>query len=229
MAANRLSLRKKRDAGDSDAQHHRKESSSETRTESGGTPAEHERTEVAAPREPVMTHIDRARGGVSAWSVLSGTLVAFGAFIVIAAIVGSILAASGVAERGINPQDMQAAGVGSVIGLVVAQFLAYLWGGYTAGRMARGSGALNGILVAITALVVVVILAGVVALIGPQSGIETPDLQTFPLPPGEMNNLATWGGVGVLVAMLLGSGLGGKMGARWHTKMEDADLVARVR
>lgn len=191
--------------------------------------AQEDRTQVQPTREPVLTHIDRARGGVSLWSILSGTLVAFGAFVVIAAIVGSILAATGVAERGINPEDVRAAGIGSAIGLIVAQFLAYLWGGYTAGRMARGSGALNGVLVAVTALVLVVILGSLVAVIGPEAGVERPDPQTLPLPLSEMQDIATGAGIGVLVAMLLGGALGGRMGSRWHTKLEDTDLAARVR
>lgn len=229
MSPKRVSVRKKDSAGD--RVEDRTEPATEPRGDSDGRaePVTERRTEVDTPREPVLTHIDRARGGVSLWSILSGTLVAFGAFVVIAAIVGSILAGTGITERGINPEDVRAAGIGSAIGLIIAQFLAYLWGGYTAGRMARGSGALNGVLVALTGIVLVIILGSVVAAVGPEAGVQAPDPQTFPLPLNEMQDIATGAGIGLLVAMFLGAALGGRMGARWHTRLEDTDLASRVR
>jgi hypothetical protein len=36
------------------------------------------------------------------------------------------------------------AGIAGDIAFAIAMLLAYLWGGYTAGRMARGAGVLNG-------------------------------------------------------------------------------------
>lgn len=228
MAANKLRSRKEHDK-DHDHAEDRREPAPEHRAESDGhgERAAERRTEAEA--RPAPAGVDRARSGVSLWSILSGVLVAFGAFVVIVAIVGSILAGSGVVEGGISPEDARTAGIGSAIGLVVAQFLSYLWGGYTAGRMARGSGVVNGILVAITALVLVVVLGSIVALIGPQTGVEAPDVQTFPLPLGELTDVTTGAGIGLVVAMLLGSALGGNMGARWHTKLEDTSLLARLR
>lgn len=169
---------------------------------------------------------DRTRGGVSFWSVLSGVLVAFGAFVVLSAIIGAILAASGVAEGGIQANEAQTAGIATVVGLVLAQFLAYMWGGYTAGRMARGSGALNGFLVPILALIFVVALGAIIAAVtGTSPDAAAADVQTMrlPLPLANLGELATGAGIGLLVAMLLGGALGGWMGARWHTKLEDGE------
>lgn len=163
---------------------------------------------------------DRARGGLSLWSILSGVLVAFGAFVVLSAIVGAILIATGVAERGIQPDDATAAGIGAGIGLIVAQLLAYLWGGYAAGRMARGSGALNGLLVPIVALVVVAILGGILAA---AADADAADVQRLPLPLGDLTDIAAGVGIALLVVMLLGGVLGGMLGARWHTKLEDRE------
>lgn len=188
-------------------------------------PEDRKNTEVL--RETTV-RVDRARGGVSFWSILSGTLVAFGAFVVLTAIVGSILAASGVAEGGIQAEEITNAGMGAAIGLVIVQLLAYLWGGYSAGRMARGSGVLNGVLVAVVALILMAILGGMVAMIGTQAGVETPNLQTFPLSPSELQDLATGTGIGLLIAMLLGGGLGGYLGSRWHTKLENQSLASRT-
>ena len=169
---------------------------------------------------------DRARGGVSFWSVLSGVLVAFGAFIVLSAIIGAILAASGVADGGIQSGEATEAGLAVVIGIVVAQFLAYLWGGYTAGRMARGSGVLNGFLVPILALIFVAALGAIIAAVtgtSPDAAAADVETMSLPLPLADLGELATGLGIGLLVAMLLGGVLGGAMGARWHTKLEDGE------
>ena len=166
--------------------------------------------------------VDRTRGGVSFWSVLSGVLVAFGAFIVLSAIIGAILAATGIAEGGIQTSEATTAGLAAGIGLVVAQFLSYLWGGYTAGRMARGSGFMNGLLVPIVALVFVAILGAILAAVtGTSPDAAAAQAQSLPLPLASLSEIGTGVGIGALVAMLLGGLLGGKMGARWHTKLED--------
>jgi len=130
----------------------------------------------AAPTARIPVAVDRARGGFSLWSVLSGVLVAIGAFIVISSIVGGILAATGVAEGGLQTNDLTEATIGTGIGLVVAQFLAFLWGGYTAGRMARGSGVVNGILVPVVTIILIGILGAIVAAVvnGDLQGVTAP-------------------------------------------------------
>lgn len=188
-------------------------------------PARDEHT-AAEVREEHHVVPDRARGGVSFWSVLSGVLVAFGAFIVLSAIIGAFLAASGVAEGGIQSGQATEAGIAVVIGLIVAQFLAYLWGGYTAGRMARGSGVLNGLLVPILALIFVAVLGAIIAGVtgtSPDAAAADVNAMSLPLPLSDLSELATGLGIGLLVAMLLGGALGGAMGARWHTKLENGD------
>ena len=168
--------------------------------------------------------VDRARGGVSFWSVLSGMLVAIGAFVILSAIIGAILAATGVAEGGIRTDEATTAGIGAGIGLVLAQFLSYLWGGYTAGRMARGSGVLNGLLVPIFALIFVAALGGILAAVtGTSPDAAAADVQRLPLPLDSLADIGTGVGIGLLVAMLLGGALGGSLGQRWHTKLENGD------
>jgi hypothetical protein len=167
---------------------------------------------------------DRARGGLSLWSILSGVLVALGAFVVLSSIVGGILAATGVAKGGISAEEATTAGLGAGIGIVVAQFLSYMWGGYTAGRMARGSGLANGILVAVVAIVLVAILGAIVAgVTDAATDIAASDVQNLPLPLGSLGDIGTGVGIGLLIAMFLGGALGGSLGARWHTKLEEGD------
>jgi 4-hydroxybenzoate polyprenyltransferase len=175
-----------------------------------------DRKDVRVIREP-----DRTRGGLSPLGVITGLLVAFGAFVVLTALIGGILAATGVAEGGISAQEATEAGTAAGIGLVLAQFLAYLWGGYTAGRMARGSGILNGVLVPIVAIVLVAILGALVAGIADQTTDLRPEqIQQLPLPLGSLSDLGSIVGIALLLAMLVAGALGGAMGQRWHTKLE---------
>ena len=184
----------------------------------------HHETERPVLAEREMHVPDRARGGVSFWSVLSGVLVAFGAFIVLSAIVGAILAATGIAEGGVQSSEVRDASIGAGIGIVVAQFLAYLWGGYTAGRMARGSGPINGLLVPIVALIFVAALGAILAAVpGASADAAAAEAQSLPLPLGSLADIGTGVGIGLLVAMLLGGVLGGSLGQRWHTKLENGD------
>lgn len=169
--------------------------------------------------------VDRARGGFSLGSVITGVLVSFGAFIVLAAIIGAIMAALGLAEGGINAADARNASIGAGIGLVLAQFLAYMWGGYTAGRMARGAGVLNGFLVPIVAIVLVALLGAIVAAVAGNMNVQADvnaTQQQLPLPLSDLAEIGTGVGIGVLIAMLGGGVLGGWLGDRWHAKLENA-------
>lgn len=165
----------------------------------------------------------RARGGVAFGPILTGVVVAFGAMFLLSALVGGILASTGVIDTSVTTADVVEVGLGAGIALVVAQFLSYLWGGYTAGRMARGSGVANGLLVPLTAIIVAVLVGAVATALGATANLNLP-FTTNQLPL-ENSNLVDWGlGIGIasLVAMFLGGALGGGMGARWHTKLERA-------
>src|SRR5687767_438987 len=87
-----------------------------------------------------------ARGGVSTGAVLTGVLVAFGAMFVLTAVISGILVGLGLTDE-LTPGEATDVGIATGIGLVVAQFLSYAWGGYAAGRMSRGAGTANGALV----------------------------------------------------------------------------------
>lgn len=165
----------------------------------------------------------RARGGIAFGPILTGVVVAFGSMFLLSALVGGVLASLGLIETNVTSGDVVNAGIGAGIVLVIAQFLSYLWGGYTAGRMARGSGVANGLLVPLTAIVLALVAGAVVAALGATANLNLP-FTTNQLPL-ENGNLVDWGvaiGVASLVAMFLGGALGGGLGARWHTKLEHA-------
>lgn len=180
------------------------------------------RTETTTYRG--RTVID-ARGGISGGAIFTGVVVAFGAMFLLSAIVGGVLTAIGVTADEVTTSDAVQAGLGAGIVLVIAQFLAYLWGGYTAGRMARGAGLVNGILVPLIAILVAVAVGAVVASLGASANLNLP-FSTNRLPL-ENDFLVDWSlaiSLAALAAMFLGGALGGLLGARWHSKLERRTL-----
>lgn len=166
-----------------------------------------------------------ARGGLSLWSILTGVLVAFGVMFLLSAIAGAVIVNTGL-EEDIADAGVAEVGIGAIIAFAIAQFLSYLWGGYTAGRMARGSGFANGLLVPITALVIAGIVAGITYALGETTSLGLPFLENrLPLENDTLIDFGIAGGIATLVAMLLGGLLGGILGARWHTKLERRALA----
>lgn len=157
---------------------------------------------------------------VSLGSVLAGVLVAYGAFAVLAAIAGGILDAVGVDTESLSTNDWREYGIVSGAAAALSLFLSYLFGGYVAGRMARRAGALNGALVFLFGILLV---AGVAAAIGSQADGDAvlSNLRSMGVPTSgdEYAAIGTFAGLGAIVAMLLGSLLGGLSGERWHGKL----------
>ena len=172
-------------------------------------------------QQEVATRPVEARGGVSGGAILTGVVVAFGAMFLLSALIGGILAALGVAETDITRGEAIDAGIGAGIAFVVAQLLSYMWGGYTAGRMGRGAGIANGVLVPVTAIVLALITGAIVTGLGATANLNLPFTENrLPL---ENDYLVNWGiGVAIasFIAMFVGAIIGGAMGARWHTKLE---------
>lgn len=157
---------------------------------------------------------------VSPGSVLAGVLVAYGAFAVLAAIAGGILNAMGVDIDAFSENDWRDLGIATGIAAGLILFLSYLYGGYVAGRMARRAGAVNGAGVFVLGILVA---AGVGAAIGSQTGVDgvIDNLRSVGVPTSgdQFRSIGTIAGVGSLLAMLLGSVVGGMNGERWHGKL----------
>ena len=185
------------------------------RDEEVNTTHETHTTEAAPARTATV-----ARGGLSLWSILTGVLVAFGVMFLLSAIAGAVILNTGL-EDDIAAGTAVEVGIGAVIALALVQFLSYLWGGYTAGRMARGTGFANGLLVPITALVIAALVFGIAEALGETTSLGLPFVENrLPTNNDALLDLGVAGGIASLVAMLLGGLLGGILGARWHTKLE---------
>jgi hypothetical protein len=173
-------------------------------------------TTTAEGERPVF-----ARGGVSIGAVLTGVVVAFGAMFLLSALVGGVLAATGVDADELAAETTREAGLGATIAFIVAMFLAYLWGGYTAGRMGRGAGAVNGLLVPVLALIIGAIVVAIVTAMGADANLNLPFNESqLPVEGERLVDFGTVAGIVALAAMFVGGILGGMLGSRWHTKLE---------
>jgi hypothetical protein len=172
-------------------------------------------------REALVDRAPRARGGISPGAVLTGVVVTFGALFLLSAIIGGLLAATGAASTDVSRTDVVNAGIAGGIAFLIAWFLASLWGGYTAGRMGRGAGLANGLLVPLVVILVGFVIVAVAAVLGATAELNTPfSAARLPLEENYAVELGTGLTLGILVAMFLGGALGGLLGSRWHTKLE---------
>ena len=108
--------------------------------------------------------------------------------------------------------------------------LAYLSGGYVAGRMARRAGLLNGRAVFLLALVLVAVVGAVAASQADAEAIGG-NLRSLGIPTTgtEWGKVGTVAGIGSLAAMLLGALLGGVLGERWHSKLTRRAVSGKYR
>ena len=156
---------------------------------------------------------------VSFVSVLAGVLVAYGAFAVLLAAAAAVAAAIGI-DNTLTVNDWARIGVGSAVAIAAVVLLAYGFGGYVAGRMARRAGLLNGLGVFVLAVAIIAVLAAIAATQVDSSAIVA-NLRSLGIPTSgaEWGQIGTAAGLGSLAAMLLGAVFGGILGERWHTKL----------
>jgi hypothetical protein len=172
-----------------------------------------------SPRDRAALAREAGLGRLSLPSVLAGVLVAYGAFAVLAALVGAVAAAIGL-NTDLAGNDWATLGVGSAIAAAIVLLLAYLFGGYVAGRMARRAGLLNGLAVFVLAVVLVAAVAAIAASQADTDAVQA-NLRSLGIPTTgtEWGKVGTVAGIGSLAAMLVGALLGGVLGERWHTKL----------
>jgi hypothetical protein len=108
--------------------------------------------------------------------------------------------------------------------------VAYLFGGYVAGRMARRAGLLNGLAVFLLAVVLVAVVGAVAASQTDTEAIGS-NLGSLGIPTTgtEWGKAGTVAGIGSLAAMLVGALLGGVLGERWHSKLTRRAVSGKYR
>lgn len=194
------------------------------------------RTEVASPHFDGGTAVYELprrrlniRGGVSIPAIFTGALVAMGAMVIFMSITAGSLAAAGIINKDgtASTTSLVRATVLTGVGLVVAQFLAYLWGGYTAGRMARGAGGLNGFLVPLAAILIAAGVGALVGYLGTSVHLNYSFQTTrFPIDRDLKIHLGMGIALASIIAMIVGGIAGGVRGTRWHRRLEESALRA---
>ena len=179
-----------------------------------------------AGRDAVAAQHDRF-GGIKWGAAFFGWLSANGLAVILVALLSAAGVALGLAQN-VDTADEAAdqateIGIGGGIAVLVVLFLAYLAGGYVAGRMARFDGARQGVAVWVIGLLVVLVLAAAGALLGSEYNVLR-DLNLPHIPVDE--GTATTAGIitlgAILLVTLLGALLGGKLGDRFHRKVDRA-------
>ncbi len=175
-------------------------------------------------------HAVRARqraefGGINWGAAFFGWLVAVG----LGALLVGFLAATGAAVGLTEISEEEAVGsaseigIGSAVALLAALAIAYFAGGYVAGRMSRFDGARQGVSVFGLGLIVTIALAVAGAVLGAEYNVlERLDLPALPLGDSE---LATGGALALVIVLagtLIAAVAGGKLGERYHRKVDRA-------
>lgn len=122
----------------------------------------------------------------------------------------------------------------SIVGLVVAAlivFASFLVGGFAAGRMARYNGGLNGLGAGLWMILLVAVFAALGAWVGAEfnafSRIDLPNWFAQ-VDVDEMTAMAITASAVLVVATLVGSYIGGRLGETYHTRV-DAALIDAAR
>jgi len=157
---------------------------------------------------------------ISLISVIAGILAAYGAFVLFLGIAAAVLEAIGVDSAEISNNDWRNLGTGAAAAVAVVLFVAYLFGGYIAGRMARRAGIAHGVAVFVLGILVAVAVAAVAQAQDHTEGvIDHLDSLGIPTEGDEWAEIASVAGIGALVGIIVGAVLGGVMGERWHQRL----------
>jgi hypothetical protein len=185
----------------------------------GARPVE-TRTDYATTADPYAgIHAAHERfGGIDIPASLVGMLTALSTVLILAGLVGAAFGVVGY-QTGLEA-DAQDLSIGSLIGGVAILFVAYLIGGWAAGRMARYDGARNGFATGVWTLIFGAILAG----LGAWAGSEYDVFQNVDLPQwfdrDALTLAAIISGAAAVVAMFLGGIIGGTWGERYHRRAD---------
>ncbi|HET8601318.1 MAG TPA: TIGR04086 family membrane protein [Segeticoccus sp.] len=189
-------------------------------------------TETVNDRDTVMARQRDRFGGARIATGFFGWMAATGLAVLMTALTEAIGTAFGANPATSIPavtrttgQTAKTIGWGGTIVLLIIMFLAYLGGGYVAGRMARFNGIRQGGLVWLWGLVVAVIITAIAHFAGTQYDILGL-LNNFPRIPIDVG-VTRWG-IGALIVVaiagLIGALLGGLWGMSFHRRVDRAGL-----
>jgi hypothetical protein len=165
-------------------------------------------------------------GGINWGAAFFGWLVAIGLSVLLSGIVGAIAAGAGVdlgTLRSQAPVETGRYGLLAAAALLAVLMVGYYAGGYVAGRMSRFHGGRQGLAVWLIGLVVTMAAVTVGVLMGAQYDIFAQgNLPTQPVPTETLTKDGVVAGVAILVGTLFAAMVGGKVGRRYHLKVDRA-------
>ncbi|WP_208543471.1 hypothetical protein [Rathayibacter sp. VKM Ac-2801] len=188
--------------------------------------AEAKQARAAARKDIHQRERDRF-GGFKIGCAFFGWLAATGLAVLLTALVTAIGAAViGTQDvTGDLAADPAAFGWAGAIALLVILLVAYYCGGYVAGRMARFSGAKQGVGVWAWAVVVAIVVGIVSAITGGSQALSAVSgFPTIPLDAGDATVAAIVTALAALVVALVGAVLGGLAGMRFHRRVDREGL-----
>jgi hypothetical protein len=163
-------------------------------------------------------------GGFNWGSAFFGWLVAIGLGALLTALISGAGAAIGLTDSGAKNAANNNADTVTIVGgalLIVVSMIAYYCGGYVAGRMSRFDGARQGFGVWVIGLIITVAIAAAGWIFGDKYNVL--DKLNLPRIPVNASDLTT-GGLIALAAIVLGTLIaamvGGKVGQRYHTRID---------
>jgi hypothetical protein len=168
-------------------------------------------------------------GGLHWGSAFFGWLVAVGIATLLTALLSAAGAAVGLTETTTADATDNADTIGIVGGVLLLAILliAYFAGGYVAGRMSRFNGLKQGIGVWIIGLAVTVILAVAGVVLGSEYNVLSQlNLPRIPIDEGSLTTGALIALAAIVLGTLLAAIAGGKLGTRFHRKVDRAGIAA---
>jgi len=164
-------------------------------------------------------------GGFNIGAAFFGWLVAVGMAVLLTALLSAAGAAVGLTNLSEGEARSNAETISIIGGILLIAVLAisYYAGGYVAGRMSRFDGARQGLGVWLVGLVVTIVLAVLGAIGGSEWNLFSQvNLPRIPIDEG---SLATGGAITlvlILIGTLVAAIAGGKVGERYHRKVDRA-------
>lgn len=167
-------------------------------------------------------------GGINWGASFFGWLVAVGIASLLIALIGAAGAATGLTDSSESDITSSADTIGIVGGalLLLVLLIAYYAGGYVAGRMSRFDGGRQGVGTWLIGLIITILLGAAGAIFGSKYNVlEQLKLPHIPIDEGSLTTAGIIALAAVILGTLLVAALGGRVGRRYHDKVDRAALA----
>ncbi len=187
-----------------------------------------QRTDPAALRTYDEARARDKFGGANLGAGFFGWMVAIGMTALLTGVLAVVATAVGYSNNITFSQADRAAGTVTLVTgivLLVVLLVAYYAGGYVAGRMSRFDGGRQGFVVWLIGLVVTVVAAVLGYVAGDQYNLlDRVNVPRIPFPTDQITAAGIITLVVVVLGTLLAATAGGKVGRRYHSRVDRAAL-----